>query len=136
LQTGNVSAAFLPGVFGIAIGTHQVAPHVIVSNHTRLIGTVAISERSLKKLSDQEKEWLSVFTEGGDQLSAMILGAEGALLGQLEGAGIPVARLSDEEAAQWRASADGLREELAEQLGPKAVAILEQIEAAKVACGS
>lgn len=136
LQTGNVSAAFLPGVFGIAIGTHQVAPHVIVSNHTRLIGTIAISERSLKKLSDQEKEWLSVFTEGGDQLSAMILGAEGALLGQLEGAGIPVARLSDEEAAQWRASADGLREELAEQLGPKAIAILEQIEAAKVACGS
>ncbi|MBO9401497.1 TRAP transporter substrate-binding protein DctP [Shimia sp. R9_3] len=136
LQTGNVEAAFLPGVFGIAIGTHKVAPNVTVSNHTRLIGTVAVSQRSYNKLSDQEKEWLSAFTEGGAALSAAVLGAEGALLGKLEGAGLPVARLSDEEAAEWRASADGLREELAEQLGPKAVSILEQINAAKVACGS
>ncbi|MBO9408295.1 TRAP transporter substrate-binding protein [Shimia sp. R9_1] len=136
LQTGNVEAAFLPGVFGIAIGTHKVAPNVTVSNHTRLIGTVAVSQRSYNKLSDQEKEWLSAFTEGGAALSAAVLGAEGALLGKLEGAGLSVARLSDEEAAEWRASADGLREELAEQLGPKAVSILEQINAAKVACGS
>ncbi|MBO9397062.1 TRAP transporter substrate-binding protein [Shimia sp. R9_2] len=136
LQTGNVEAAFLPGVFGIAIGTHKVAPNVTVSNHTRLIGTVAVSQRSYNKLSDQEKEWLSAFTEGGAALSAAVLGAEGALLGKLEGAGLPVARLSDEESAEWRASADGLREELAEQLGPKAVSILEQINAAKVACGS
>lgn len=136
LQTGNVKAAFLPGVFGIAIGTHKVAPHVTVSNHTRLIGTVAVSGRSYKKLSDQEKEWLSAFTEGGTGLSATILGAETALLGQLEGAGVPVAHLTDEEAAAWRAASDGLREELAEQLGPKAVSILEQIEAAKQACGS
>lgn len=136
LQTGNVEAAFLPGVFGIAIGTHKVAPNVTVSNHTRLIGTVAVSQRSYNKLSDQEKEWLSAFTEGGAALSAAVLGAEGALLGKLEGAGLRVARLSDEEAAEWHTSADGLREELAEQLGPKAVSILEQINAAKVACGS
>ncbi len=136
LQTGNVKAAFLPGVFGIAIGTHKVAPHVTVSNHTRLIGTVAVSGRTYKKLSDQEKEWLSAFVEAGTSLSATILGAEQALLGQLEGAGVPVARLTDEEAAAWRAASDGLREELAEQPGPKAVAILEQIETAKQACGS
>ena len=136
LQTGNVEAAFLPGVFGIAIGTHKVAPHVTVSNHTRLIGTIAASGRTYKKLSDQEKEWLSAFTKAGPQLSSIILGAEGALLGKLEGAGVPVARLSDEEAAAWKASADGLRTELAEQLGPKAIAILEKVEAAKLACGS
>lgn len=136
LQTGNVSAAFLPGVFGIAIGTHKVAPHVTVSNHTRLIGTVALSERSMRKLSDQEKEWLSVFTAAGAQLSSIVLGAEGALLGKLEDAGVPVARLTDDEAAAWRASADGLREELAAELGAKAVSILEQIETAKQVCAS
>lgn len=136
LQTGNVEAAFLPGVFGIAIGAHKVAPNVTVSNHTRLIGTVAVSGRTYKKLSDQEKEWLSAFTQGGAALSAAVLGAEQALLGQLEGAGVPVVRLNDEQAAAWRASSDGMREELAEQLGPKAVSILEQIEAAKQACES
>jgi TRAP-type C4-dicarboxylate transport system substrate-binding protein len=136
LQTGNVSAAFLPGVFGIAIGTHKVAPHVTVSNHTRLIGTVALSQRTMKKLSDQEKEWLKAFTEGGAQLSATILGAEGALVGKLEGAGVPVARLTEAEEAAWRASSDGLREELAEELGPKAVELLQQIQEAKAACGS
>ncbi|MCT4554576.1 MAG: TRAP transporter substrate-binding protein DctP [Pelagimonas sp.] len=136
LQTGNVEAAFLPGVFGIAIGTHKVAPHVTVSNHTRLIGTVALSQRSKKKLSAQELEWLSAFTLGGTQLSNAVLGAEGALLGKLEGAGLPVARLTEEEVAAWRGAADGIRTELAEELGPKAIAILKEIEAAKLACGS
>lgn len=46
LQTGNVDAAFFPTVFGIAIGTHKVAPNVIVTQHARLIGTVSVSQRA------------------------------------------------------------------------------------------
>jgi len=136
LQTGNVESAFLPGLFGMAIGTHKVAPHVTVSDHGRPIGTVAISERSYKKLSDQEKEWLKVFEETGPAMSATILGTQEAFLKKLEGAGLPVVRLNDEQTAAWKASSEGLREELVEQLGPKAAALLEKIETAKAACGS
>ena len=61
---------------------------------------------------------------------------EGALIGKLEGAGVPVARLTAEEEAAWRASSDSLRTELAKELGPKAEEILAQIQEAKAACGS
>jgi TRAP-type C4-dicarboxylate transport system substrate-binding protein len=136
LQTGNVEAAFLPGLFGIAIGTHKVAPFLTVSDHARPVGTVAISERVYSKLSDQEKEWLKIFEQTGPAMSATILGTQEALLKKVTDAGLPVVRLSQEQTAAWKASADGLREELAQKLGPKAVSLLEKIEAAKAACGS
>ena len=136
LQTGNVEAAFLPGLFGIAIGTHKVAPFLTVSDHARPVGTVAISERSYAKLSDQEKEWLKIFEQTGPAMSATILGTQEALLKQVTDAGLPVARLSEQQTAAWQASSEGLRAELAEQLGPDAVALLAKIEAAKAACGS
>jgi TRAP-type C4-dicarboxylate transport system substrate-binding protein len=136
LQTGNVDAAFLPGLYGLAIGTHKVAPHIAVTNHTRLIGTIAISQRSYKKLSDQEKEWLKIFEQEGASMSALILGAEAGLLKKVEDAGVPIARLSDEQLAQWRTQSEGLREELAAKYGAKGQAILDKIEAAKTACKS
>lgn len=136
LQTGNVEAAFLPGLFGIAIGTHKVAPFLTVSDHARPVGTVAISERSYAKLSDQEKEWLKIFEQTGPSMSATILGTQEALLKQVTEAGLPVARLSEEQAVAWQNASSGLREQLAQELGPKAIALLEKIETAKAACGS
>jgi TRAP-type C4-dicarboxylate transport system substrate-binding protein len=97
---------------------------------------VAISERVYSKLSDQEKEWLKIFEQTGPAMSATILGTQEALLKKVTDAGLPVVRLSQEQTAAWKASADGLREELAQELGPKAVSLLEKIEAAKAACGS
>ena len=134
LQTGNVESALLPGLFGIAIGTHKVAPYVTVTDHARPIGTVAISQRTYGKLSDQEKEWLKVFTETGPAMSASILGTQEALLNKIEAAGVPVARLTADQTAAWQAASEGLRDELAEDLGPKAISLLERVEQAKAAC--
>ncbi|MCV6584835.1 MAG: TRAP transporter substrate-binding protein DctP [Marinibacterium sp.] len=136
LQTGNVESALLPGLFGIAIGTHKVAPYVTVTDHARPIGAVAVSQRTYNKLSDQEKEWLNVFVETGPAMSATILGTQEALLKKIEEAGVPVARLTPEQTAEWKAASEGLRDELAEELGPEAVALLERLEAAKAECSS
>lgn len=136
LQTGNVESALLPGLFGIAIGTHKVAPYVTVTDHARPIGTVAISQRSYKKLSDQEKEWLKVFTETGPAMSATILGTQEALLKKVEAAGLPVVRLNADQTAEWQTASEGLREQLAEDLGSKALTLLERVEQAKAACNS
>lgn len=136
LQTGNVEAAFLPGIFGIAIGAHTVAPHVTVTNHTRLLGTIAISERVYNSLSDQEKAWLSLWDDAGPALSATVLGTESVLLGRIEEAGIPVNYLTDEQRSEWVAAAEGTQEELAASLGDEAAAILDALNAAKAACGS
>ncbi|MCE8547067.1 TRAP transporter substrate-binding protein [Ruegeria pomeroyi] len=136
LQTGTVDAAWFPTLFGIGIGTHKVAPHVTVTNHARLIGTVAVSGRTWAKLSDQEKQWLGVFTAAGPQLTQGILGAEPALLGQLEGAGVPVKHLSAAEGAVWKAAADGVLAAIIEEAGGDAQAVADRIAQAKAACGS
>ncbi|MBO9452970.1 TRAP transporter substrate-binding protein [Tropicibacter sp. R16_0] len=137
LQTGSVDAAVFPTVFGIAIGTHKVAPNVIVTNHSRLIGTVAVSKRVWSKLSAQEQQWLSaVFSGAGPQLTDIILGAEKALLGQIEDAGIPVHYLSEEELAAWKAAAADVPAAVAAEAGGNAETLVDALSAAKTACGS
>jgi len=136
LQTGTVDAAWFPTVFGIAIGTHKVAPNVTVTNHARLIGSVAVSSRTWAKLSDQEKKWLGIFAIAGPKLTQGILGAEKALLGKIAGAGIPVHDLTDDEQAAWKASSAGVLEAVIKEAGGKAQSVADALAAAKTACGS
>lgn len=137
LQTGAVAAATFPTVFGIAIGTHKVAPNVTVTNHQRLIGTIAVSSRVWKTLSEQEQQILAnVFGPAGSQLTEIILGAEKALLGKIEGAGIPVHYLTEEEQAEWHAALADTPAAIADQAGEGAQQIVDTLAAAKAACGS
>ena len=136
LQTGSVDAAWFPTLFGIGIGTHKIAPHVTVTNHARLIGTVSASSRTWAKLSDQEKEWLSAFTDAGPELTAIVLGAEPALLGKLEEAGVPVNKLDEESSAAWKSAAEGVLDAVIAEAGGESQAVADAIAAAKEACGS
>ncbi len=136
LQTGNVDAAFFPTVFGIAIGTHKVAPHVTLTNHARLIGTVSVSERSWKKLSSEHQALLKgVFAAAGPKLTAGILGAEKALLGKLKDAGVPVYQPTEAEMAEWKKAASSVAGDVASGMD-NGQAVLDAITAAKTACAS
>lgn len=136
LQTGAVSGTWAATIAGIAVGTHKIAPHVTVTNHSRLIGTVAISERTWNGLSDKEKKWLGVFAAAAPKLTAGILGAEKALLGKIEAAGVPVKYLEGEELAAWKNASKGALEEVIAQAGGKAQSVADSIAAAKTACNS
>lgn len=136
LQTGTVDAAFFPTVFGIAIGTHKVAPNVTLTNHSRLIGTVAVSERTWSKLSPEHQAILrDTFAAGGPQLTAMILGAEQALLGQLKDAGLPVYQPTEAELSLWKEAAATVLETSAKDIGGKSAQVIDALNAAKAACG-
>lgn len=134
LQTGNVDAAFLPAVFGIGIGIHKIARHLTVSNHTRLIGTIAVSKAAYDRLSARERQWLEIVTSSGPRLSEVVLNAEKEMLDQLSEAGVSVTYLSEDEKHSWRAAAGEIQEEFAEALGDRALRLLASIEAAKTAC--
>ncbi len=136
LQTGTIDAVNIPTVYGIAVGIPKLAPHITVTKHYRLVGSLAVSKRAWDKLSDQEKEWLKSLAPMGEELTAMILGAETALLGQVAEAGVDVHHLSDEEAAAWRASSNGSLDKSVEEIGGRSAEIKEKLEAAKAACGS
>ncbi|WP_299628088.1 TRAP transporter substrate-binding protein [uncultured Tateyamaria sp.] len=134
LQTGSVDAAFLPTAFGVGIGIHKIAPHLTISNHTRLIGTIAVSKSTYDRLSAQERKWLEIVTSSGPRLSATILDTEEKMLSQLLDADVSIRRLSEGEKTAWRTAAEGIQDELAASLGESAVQLLAQIRAAKAAC--
>lgn len=136
LQTGTIDAVNIPTVYGIAVGIPKLAPHITVTNHYRLVGSVAVSKRTWDKLSDQEKGWLKSLAPMGEELTAMILGAEKALLGQVAEAGIDVHQLSDEEVAAWRASSNGVLDQSISEIGGRSAEIKAKLEEAKAACGS
>ena len=137
LQTGNVDAAFFPAVFGIGLGTHRVAPNVVITNHARLIGTISVSERTWKTLSEEHQTVLkSTFEAAGPKLTAAILGAEGALIGKITDAGVPVYVPSEEHLAAWRDAATAVAEEVATELGDGGLTVLAALEAAKEACAN
>lgn len=137
LQTGGVDAAWFSAVFGIATGTHKVAPNVTVTNHARLIGTAAVSKRVWNNLSNQEQQWLSdVFGGAGGQLTDIILGAEKALLKKIEDAGTSVHHLSNDELAAWKTSAADVPAIVADEAGGEAQTIIDALTTAKAACGS
>ena len=134
LQTGSVDAAFLPAAYGLSIGIHKIAPHLTVSNHTYLIGAIAVSRSTYDRLSPQERKWLEIVTTSGSRLSATILDIEEKMLSQLSDTGVSVRQLSEDEKNAWRTSAKGIQDELAASLGENAVQVLARIEAAKAAC--
>ena len=136
LQTGLADAMTTAAVYGIAIGTHKVAPHVTVTNHSRVIGTVAVSKVVWDGLSAQEQEWLSSVSSLTPGLTQAILGAENALLGQLAGAGVPVHHLSAEEEAEWREATSGVLDTLVDQVGGRSSEVVDMLMAAKAACSS
>lgn len=136
LQTGTIDAVNIPTVYGIAVGIPKLAPHITVSQHYRLVGSLAISKRTWNKLSAQEQEWLMSIAPMGKDLSATILGAEKALLGKVAAAGVDVHYMSDEERAKWRASSAGVLDKSIAEIGGLSAEIKEKLEAAKAACGS
>ena len=57
-------------------------------------------------------------------------------MGKLEGAGVPVKRLSEAENALWKAAASGVMDAVVAEAGGKAQDVADALAAAKVACGS
>lgn len=136
LQTGTVDAASFPALVGMSMGIHKIAPHVTVTNHSRLIGAVAISKRTWDKLSDQEKEWLRTFKADGPKLTEVILATEEAMLQKIADAGVQVHYLSDEEQAVWADLTKPILQDVIDQTGGQAQAIVERLIEAKALCGA
>lgn len=137
LQTGAVDAAWTSTVFGLAIGVPKVAPHVIVTRHARLIGSININEKSWNSLSAEHQAILKgVFQAAGPQLTNIILGAEDALLKKAADAGVPVYYPTEAEMAEWKAPTGVIVDQLVAEIGGNAQAVVDAITAAKAACGS
>lgn len=134
MKTGQVTAATQLSVFGVLTGYAAVAPKVTLTRHQHQVGGIIVSKKTWDGLSEQEQGWLNEAAPIFLELRGMIRGAEGALLGKAEGNGATIINLSDDELQQWKDVVPSAQEAILEELGPKAVAKWEQIQAAKAAC--
>lgn len=135
LKTGGVDAATWPTVYGIAVGTHKIAPNVTVTNHVHQIGTVVISKKVFDSLTPEEQGWILDAAVVFKGFRPVLRGASEGMLKQLADAGVPVHRPTDEEMAEWVAAAREVQPKIVAEMGGNSEATWAAIEAAKKACG-
>lgn len=135
LKTGQVKALQTSTVYGIAIGLHKLAPNVTYAQISHDIGTITVSKKTWKKLNEKQRGALRLMANYVDELRKGVRGAEQALLGKIEKAGINVICPAGEDAASWRSYAAAAQQDLVEGIGPTAKPIWDKVVAAKKACG-
>lgn len=135
LKTGNVNAATWPTVYGIAIGTHKIAPHVVVTNHVHQIGTILISKKVFDSLTEEERGWILEAGVVFKGFRPVLRGASDGLLKKIADAGVPVYHPSADEMAKWVEVGKGVQPRIVEEMGGNSKATWAAIEEAKKACG-
>ncbi|MCG8693978.1 MAG: TRAP transporter substrate-binding protein DctP [Minwuiales bacterium] len=135
LKTGQVKAIQTSTVYGVAIGLPKLAPYVIYNNAgAHDIGTVLVSKKVWKKLTEKQQQALLKTADYVDELRKAIRGAEQALLGKAEQAGAKVSRPSGAAAESWLTHAAAAQTALVEEIGGDAPKIWQRIQDAKQAC--
>jgi len=136
LKTGQVGAATMVSVFGIATGYPKVAPKIILTRHQHQVGGVIISKKSWEKLSAKEQGWLNEAAPIFLELRSVIRGAEGALLKKSASEGATVVELSEAELSAWKALVPDVQKSILDKMGGNAVARWEAIQTARSDCKS
>ena len=135
LKTGQVKAIHTSTVYGVAIGLHKLAPYVSYNNtHQHDIGTVVVSGKIWKDLTDVQKSALLKTADYVDELRKGIRGAEQALLGKAASEGATVTKIDGAEMAGWEAFAADAQQDLVAEIGGRAAEIWNRIQVAKKAC--
>ena len=134
LKTGNVNGATWPIVYGIAIGTHKMAPNVTLTKHSHQIGTLTISKKVWKTLSADERKWLREGFADANILRKGIRNAEAGLIGKIKKAGVPVYTPNAAEMIEWRKAGVQAQKSLVKALGGRAEEIWPKIVQAKNSC--
>jgi len=135
-KTGQVEAASQPSVFGVATGFNKVAPVITLTRHQHQVGSILISKKTWKGLSEEEQGWLNEAAPTFLALRKVLRGAEGVLLKKAASEGATVVELNDEELAAWRAIAPDAQKVILEEMGETASEKWEAIQKAKEACSA
>ena len=136
LKTGGVAGASTSSVFGIALGLHKLAPYVLVTHHTRVIGNVYVSQKAWKRLSPANQKILRELFADHSAIRATARGAEKAMLGKAAKAGATVVIPNAEELAQWKAIAETTYQPLIAEFGGRSKEVWNIVQKAKAACAS
>lgn len=134
LQTGLVDAGEATGLTFVAFGLNKVAPHFVETKHTHQAGAVLIGERTLERLSSEQRQMLVDSIPAVSELRSTIRGVSEKMIDRHREAGGPVHTLTDAERKAWKAKVEPQWPDFVAGLGGNAEKLWPQLLEAKVAC--
>lgn len=134
LKTGQVNAIHTATVYGVAIGLHKIAPHVIFNKIAHDVGTVTVSKKTWDALDDKQKAALRKTAELMQELRVGIRKAEEGSLKKAESEGAKVEWTSGAAYENWKSYAKQAQADLVEKIGGRAPEIWQKIQEALKAC--
>jgi tripartite ATP-independent transporter DctP family solute receptor len=130
LQTGVVNAAENGVNVYLANKHYEVAPVLSMTQHEANNNCVWVSEKTWNSLSDQEKQWVQAAAEEVGRVEpAKALGLEQDSAVKLKGMGVKIVDGVDKSG--FIKAAQPIQDQLAKELGPHAVKILQLVREVK-----
>ena len=136
LKTGGVAGVEYNPLYGVAIGTHKLAPNILITYHGHINGTLSISKRVWDKLTPAQQDAVRKGADVSDQLRAGVRKAHMFMLGKAQKDGATVTKLSVDERAVWAAKAPAVQQAMLKSIGGRAQDMWKTIQDGKAACGS
>ena len=130
LQTGVVNVAENGVNVYLANKHYEVAPIMSMTQHEANNNAVWVSDKTWKSLSDQEKQWVQAAAEEvGKVEPAKALALEQESATKLKGMGVKIVDGVDKSG--FMKAAQPIQDQLAKELGPHAVKILQLVREVK-----
>lgn len=134
LQTGAVDGAETSGLYGIAIGLHQIAPNLLMTQQTRVVGTIMMQRSAWEALSEEHRAALSEALSDVDSLRVNVRRVERTMIDNAAAAGLSVVELDATTRAEWEQAAADAYEPLLTEIGGRAQEVWATMQTAKAAC--
>lgn len=133
LEQGLVEGADLPFVYYITTPAAKSAPHVTLTRHTHLFNGVVVNKAEWAKLSAAQQESIRKAIPTYASLRAEVRSGEGPLMTKFEKEGGKVHRISDAQRKAWYDMVAPGQTAYVEKMGPAAVKLYGEIQAARKA---
>ena len=136
LQTGAVDGAETSGLYGIAIGLNQIAPHLLMTQQTRVVGLLMMPGAVWERLSEEHRAALSEAFSDVDSLRVNVRGVERSMIDNAAANGLTVVELNDTTRAEWQQAAADSYDTLLTEIGGRAREVWATVQEAQAACSN
>jgi TRAP-type C4-dicarboxylate transport system substrate-binding protein len=131
LEQGLVEGADLPFVYYVTTPAAKSAPHVTLTRHTHLFNGVFVNKAAWSKLSAAQQQSIRAAVPAYATLRGEVRASEGPLMQKFESEGGKVHRITDAQRKAWFDLVAPGQVAYVDKMGPAAVALYSEIQAAR-----
>jgi TRAP-type C4-dicarboxylate transport system substrate-binding protein len=131
LEQGLVEGADLPFVYYVTTPAAKSAPNVTLTRHTHLFNGVFVNKAAWSKLGAAQQQSIRAAVPAYATLRGDVRASEGPLMQKFESEGGKVHRITDAQRKAWFDLVAPGQVAYVEKMGPAAVALYREIQAAR-----